>query len=194
MYKALGIKGVSVLAYRPESNSVVERMHRDLNAYLRAFVGENRDQWHTMIDFAMFSRNNQLSTSTGYPPSELVFGQKVIIPTILTRISPVYTYDSYAAELKYKLQRSWEIAGDNLQRRKIVNKDYYDAKYGAKEVELAINDPVYVIKHKRDKKLEMPYTDVFYVEKILSPVAIVVRNGAGKMFKVHKNYIKKAVV
>lgn len=42
------IKKVFTTAYHPQAN-LVERDHRTLNAYLRAFTTKNRDDWHELL-------------------------------------------------------------------------------------------------------------------------------------------------
>lgn len=77
----------------------------------------------------MFSYNTTIHTSTKFSPFELVFGYKANLPSSITK-SPdfKYTYDDYIDELTLKLQKSHEIARNNLLDSKEVNKKYYDRK------------------------------------------------------------------
>lgn len=54
--KLFAIKKILTTPYHAQSN-VVERQHKTLNAYLRAFTAENRGAWDELLPFAAFSMN-----------------------------------------------------------------------------------------------------------------------------------------
>lgn len=57
------------------------------------------------ITYAVFVINSSVNASTNYSPHELVSSNKLSLPTNLKRHpDPVYNYDDYVAQLKYKLQ------------------------------------------------------------------------------------------
>lgn len=60
-------------------------------------------------------------------PFELLFGVKPRIPSSLTSAPEYrYTYDSYHNQLQHRLQRSHEIARNNLIETKEKSKVRYD--------------------------------------------------------------------
>jgi hypothetical protein len=75
----------------------------------------------------MFSYNSSVDTSTKYTPHELVFGNKPELPSSITQTPEFkYTYDSYIDQLKLKLNKSHEIARENLIKCNQKSKTYYD--------------------------------------------------------------------
>lgn len=67
----------------------------------------------------MFTLNSTRNESTGYSPFELLYGHEAFIPTSLkNKPEPVYNYDNYLYELKYKLQEAHEFARKKSNRSK----------------------------------------------------------------------------
>lgn len=60
------IRKIFTTAYHPQAN-LVERVHRTLNAYLRAFTSKNKDNWHEILKFATFAYNNTIHTTIFSP-------------------------------------------------------------------------------------------------------------------------------
>lgn len=58
----LTIKKVFSSPYHPQSN-IVERKHRDLASFLRAYVNKSRDDWHKLVKFATFAYNNTVHSN-----------------------------------------------------------------------------------------------------------------------------------
>lgn len=69
-------------------------------------------------------------------------------------IDPIYNFDSYVNELKYRLQIAWRDAREKLGNSKINYKKYHDRKPYLREIK--VGDKVLVINHARKTKLE-PY-------------------------------------
>lgn len=102
--KLLKIKRIFTSPYHPQSNQV-ERFHKSLNNYLKAFVQSEPNRWCEYVDFAMFAYNNTHNTATGFSPFELVYGRVAKLPSEITnKRVPVYNYDNYAEELRLKLK------------------------------------------------------------------------------------------
>ena len=109
-------------AYHPQTIGGLERNHRCLNEYLRQFINEQLDDWDSWVQFYTFCYNTTPNTEHSFTPFELVFGNLVNYPQNLAnprKIDPIYNYDSYYAELKYKLQYVANKAKDLLIKSKI---------------------------------------------------------------------------
>lgn len=78
------IKKIFTTPYHPQAN-IVERAHRTLNSYLRAFTGKNKENWHELLKYATFSYNNAVHASTGFTPHELVHGFQLQVPSHLNK-------------------------------------------------------------------------------------------------------------
>lgn len=173
--KLLGIHKILTTPYNPKAN-LVERFHRSMGQFMRAFVREHPENWDEFIPFALHSYNNTPHTTTGYAPQELLFGFAAEIPTNLTRNpGPIYNYDSYISELRYRLQHSHKMARENLIKRNLGNKKFYDKKVN--EVDLKIGDCVNLLKQKKDHEFDRPYDGGWQITKILSPVSVEITKG-----------------
>lgn len=89
------IKKIFATPYHPQSN-IVERSHKTLNAYLRAFSDKYKEHWDELLKFGTFVYNNTVHSTTGYTPHELAHGFKIQIPNNLTRPKLSYNYDNLA--------------------------------------------------------------------------------------------------
>lgn len=141
--KLFKIKKINITAYHPQSNGALERSHHTLSEYLTHYVNLDQSDWDSWIDFAMFSYNTTPHSSTHYSPHELVFGNKPQLPSSITKsVEYKYTYDNYLDDLKLKLQKSNEIARNNIIDSKIKNKTYSDRK--SKPIDFKLGDMVYL--------------------------------------------------
>lgn len=77
--KLLKLNHVFCSPYNPKSN-VVERYHKTLGNYLRAYTEKQPMKWESLLPFASFSYNTSVSTATKYSPFEMVFGKKMLLP------------------------------------------------------------------------------------------------------------------
>lgn len=93
------IKKIFSTAYHPQAN-IVERTHRTINAYLRAFTTHNKDLWHKLLKYATFAYNNSVHITTGYTPHELAHGFKIRIPNHLTRQKITYNCTALTVHLE----------------------------------------------------------------------------------------------
>ena len=89
----------------PKSIGSLERSHKVLVDYLRAFCEKKYDSWSDWIDFAAFTYNTTPHSVTKYTPFELLYGRIANMPGVLQkRVEPLYNYKSYAKQIKYQLQ------------------------------------------------------------------------------------------
>lgn len=86
------IKLSKTTPYHPQAN-IVERQHRTLNAYLRAYTEEDRNQWDDRVKCATYTYNNTVHSTTGFTPHTLLYGFSIKIPTKLKQRKPMYNYD-----------------------------------------------------------------------------------------------------
>lgn len=189
--KLLKIKKFFTTPYRPQA-SICERLHKDLNAYLRTFVQNEQDQWHNCIDYAIYSHNTTPSTTTNYTPYELLFGHEPNLPIeILKRNVPIYNYDNYVSHLRSKLRNYHLLARELYEKRKYENKKNYDRHRLQKEVEFKVNDLVLVLDPKKKTKFGSIYLGPYRVTEICGPVTIKIKIG-NKITKIHTDRVKKA--
>ena len=69
-----GIKQKLSTAFHPQTNGQTERQNSRMEAYLRAFVNFEQNDWARHLPMAEFAYNNAKNASTGYTPFELNCG------------------------------------------------------------------------------------------------------------------------
>lgn len=189
--KLLKIKRILTTPYHPQSNQV-ERFHRSLSTYLKAFIQSEQEAWSRYLDYALFVYNNTFNSTTGFAPFELIYGRANEIPCEITSQKvPIYNYQNYVGELRSKLHSMHQLAMDNILKRKNENKRYHDSKAKTNLLSLNRNDLVLVLKAKRDFKFDQPYDGPYRVENVLSPVVVTIRKGK-KVVKIHTDRLKRA--
>ena len=67
----LGIKRRLSTAFYPQTDGETERQNSTMEAYLRAFVNFEQNDWAKLLPMAEFVYNNAKNTSTGHTPFEL---------------------------------------------------------------------------------------------------------------------------
>lgn len=184
--KLLQIKKIFTTPYHPQSN-IVERGHRTLNAYMRAFSSKNRDNWHILLRYAMFAYNNSIHSTTGYTPHELAHGFRIQIPNHLYKNKPIYNYDNLADLVRNNIANALELAKKHLYSQKLANKQAYDRN--AKTLEIKVGDQVLLRSQARTDKFQPVYEGPFEVIEAYDEY-VEIRKDNRKM-KVHKNLIKK---
>lgn len=155
--KLLGIKHYTTSGYHPETNGSIERQHSILKSIIRSNTMDNNvNDWPRYLPYAVFVINSQVNSSTGYTPHELIYGYKLDLPSNLKKSpDPLYTYDNYLHELKYKLQLMHSRAREQLLMSKETNKEYYDKK--SKKVSYKVGDKVLITNEQRKTKLLNPF-------------------------------------
>lgn len=194
--KLFKIKKINTTAYHPESNGALERSHHTLSEYLTHFINIDQSDCDSWLDFAMFSYNTTTHSSTKYSPYELVFGNKPDLPSSVTRpVEFKYTYDNYLDDLILKLQKSHELAKENIIQSKEKNKHYYDKK--SRNIEFNIGDSVYLENHQikkgNTKKFSKKYSGPYKIVKLNPPVNCTLKIN-NKNVRVHKNRLKHHIV
>ena len=183
----LGIKQINSTAYHHQTLGSLENTHKHLGAYLRIQVSKVPDVWSTWIPFWCFAFNNSVHTETKYTPYELVFGKNCNLPNnTLNAVDPMYNFDNYPIELKFRLQNAWKDARNNLIESKVKRKEKYDNKC-CNTRNYHFNDKV-MLKSEVGSKLEPLYRGPYKVIKEKPPnVTLKIDN---KLVEVHKNRIK----
>lgn len=189
--KLLRTKKFFTTPYRPQA-SICERLHRDLNAYLRTFVQKEQNQWHVFIDYAIYSHNTTPSTTTNFTPYELLFGHEPNLPIeILKRDIPVYNYENYVAQLRAKLRQYHLLAREFYEKRKMSNKINYDRGRRSSPIEYEVNDLVLLLDPKKKTKFGPLYLGPYRITEICGPVTVKIKIG-NRISKIHTDRLKKA--
>lgn len=188
--KLLRIKHTRTTPYHPQSNGAIERYHRTLGQYVRAYAEKEKENWHKYTAFFTFSYNNTIHSSTGYAPHTLVFGYDVELPTTIKNARPDYNYESYRHELLLQLKNAQKRAREMIVKRKEENKEHYDKK-ATDDLKLNKNDLVLLYNDTKKNKFDNNYSGPYRVEEVISRSVTKIRRG-NKSVIVHNDKLKLA--
>ena len=120
----------------------------------------------------------------------MAFGKKAKLPQDLrsSNIEPVYNYDAYYNEMKYKLKKSNEIARKNLIEQKLKRQD--SANVNVKPLDVKQGDAVY-LKNENRKKLDPVYIGPYTVVSFDTSNCTIMNKATNKLSTVHKNRLIK---
>lgn len=185
----LNIKHDMSTAYHHQSVGTVERNHREFDKYIRQFLEQNLGDWENYIAYFTFCYNIEKhgSNNYNYSPYELVFSRNVNLPSNITsnQIQPLYNFDNYVKEAKYRLQNAHMAARNFIEKLKIKNKTFYDKT--ANPLEIDIGDIVYLRQEPYNKLGTL--NKKFIVKSIEHPNVIIF--DGSKETIVHKNRLLK---
>lgn len=173
--------------YHHETLGTIERNHRVLNEYFRAYLTDNNWDEHLKNFTFCYNISFNASLQHNYTPYELVFARKCILPTELTdKIDPIYNVDNYIKVSKFYLQKAHEHARALIEKSKIRNKEYYDRK--SNPLNISVNDEILIQKEPYNK-LQNIYDGPHRVKEINGHNVTI--NINGKKITLHKNRIRK---
>ena len=116
-----GYKKTRTAAYRPQGNSVLERVHSTVHNMLAMYSNLASDNWAELLSFVQFAHNTAYSKTLEETPHYLVFGRPPRLP--VDNILGVPATDSpqnaleYSRRTVHNLQLAYELARRNLQER-----------------------------------------------------------------------------
>ncbi|KAK9752244.1 hypothetical protein QE152_g4345 [Popillia japonica] len=188
-HKHLGIAQLTSTAYHHQTLGSLENTHKHLGSYLRIQTAKFPYTWSTWIPYWCFSFNNTVHTATKYTPYELVFGQRCNLPTqLINNTDPIYNFEDYVNELKFRLQSAWQDAKYNLIESKMKRKERFDKHSSV--IRYKFNDKV-LLRDETGNKLQQLYKGPYKVIKEDTPnVTLKIKN---KLVKVHKDRVKKYI-
>ncbi len=78
--RLMGIKKTRTTPYHPQSDGMVERFNRTLEAQLAKFVDYHQRDWDKHIPFLLMAYRSAVHDSTGCSPAKLMFGHDLRLP------------------------------------------------------------------------------------------------------------------
>ena len=157
----LGIKRRLSTAFHPQTDGQTERQNSTMEAYLRAFVNFEQNDWARLLPMAEFAYNNAKNASTGYTPFELNCGYhpRVSYEEDLDPRSKSRT----AEELSSELRELMTVCQQKLRHAQELQKRGFDK--GVKPQSYAPGEKIWLsskyLKTKRNRKLEAKFFGPF---------------------------------
>lgn len=193
----LGIEKTRTTPGRPQSDGMVERACRSIQAMLSAYVSQNQKDWATYIPMLVLAYNSSVHDTTRCTPASLMLGRQLRLPIDLvlgipeTRISMCES--DYAYELEKQLIHMHDIARKHIQITSDGMKRYYDRNTNFKEHH--VGDPVWYFYLERkpgiSPKLTRNWKGPYVVTKKFSNILYQIQRGPrGKPKLVHYDKLK----
>lgn len=168
-----------------ETLGTIERNHRNVNEYLRAYLNDNN--WDILLHYFTFCYNTSPhgTFEYKYTPFEIIFGRKCNISEVLSEnIEPIYNVDDFVKISKYNLQIAQSAARKLIDKMKIRNKEFYDKK--ANPINVRVGDSV-ILRNEPYKKHGKKYAGPYTVTGVSHPNVTI--NIKDKQYTTHKNRI-----
>ena len=184
----LKIEHRTATPYHHQTLGMVERSHKTFNEYMRAYLNPERSDWDEWLKFFTYCYNTTPSSVHNYAPFELVYGKS---PTPLEFLStgktdPVYNFESYKNELRFRLQEAQKRASSLIDKAKLISKFYYDKN--SKTQTIKLNDKVF-LKDDAGHKLSSIFKGPYQVVELYENGNCKISCG-NKTTVVHKNRLK----
>ena len=80
MCSLLGVEKTRTTPLHPESDGMVERFNRTLEAQLSMFVDKNHRDWDMLVPLMTMAYRSAVHDTTGYTPARLLFGREMRLP------------------------------------------------------------------------------------------------------------------
>lgn len=184
--KILNIEKSNSTAYHPQTIGGLERNHRVLNAFIRSALEKSLFNWDRWLPYYCFAYNTTPNSVTNYTPFELMFGRVAGFRNskTFTDISPLYNFDSYAQEMRYRLQTAYERtkALIEVDKTKRVTRDVTTK---LNPIVLRVGDKVRLRTENRNK-LDPFYEGPYLVKALDNNNNVTISKGR-KDTTVHKN-------
>ena len=196
--RLLGITQSTTTPFHPMCNGLVEKYNGTLKKALSRLCTEQPRQWHRFINPVLFAYREVPQESTKFAPFELLYGRSVRGP--MNILKQLWTKDigeeevrssyQYVMELRERLEETWKLAQQELEKAQRKQKFYYDR--GVKARKLKPGDKVLVLLPTESNKLLMQWKGPY---EIISAVGIndyKVRMGR-KEKTLHINLLKRYI-
>ena len=193
--RLLSIRRLTTTPYHPMCNGLVESFNGQLKQMLKRLCAERPKDWDKYLNPVLFAYRDAPQESLGFSPFELVYGRSVrgplaILKELWTKEIPdeeVKTTYQYVVDLRERLERTCEVAYDNLKKSAGRYKKYFDQK--AKPKDLQVGSKVLVLLPTKRNKLLLqwrgPYEIVQKVGSLDYRICI-----KGKLKTFHANMLK----
>ena len=156
-FQRAGIKLTFTPTYNPQPNSV-ERVHRDLNAMLRALCHQHAADWEEVLPAALLALRSAVHESTGVTPFACVYGREPATPLDVLCHFPgaPMAANNYVRRLEDHQFKAHHFVQTQLARA--IQRS--SRRYGNERDAIQVGEKVWLFTSKpsADRKLAIPYT------------------------------------
>jgi len=167
--RLLFLTQLTTTLYHPQCNGLVKPFNGTLKTVLKRMCAKKPKDWDRYLDALLFAYRKAPQKSLGFAPFELLYRRSVNGPLqILLQLwtkeqsdPDVCTTYEYVVDLWSRLQKTWDLALDELRRKQVSQKRQFD--YRAKPRSFTAGDQVLVLLPTSDNKLLMQWKGPFEV-------------------------------
>ena len=192
----LGVKKTRTVAFRPQSDGLVERLNRTIGTMIAAFVNENQRTWDKDLQVLMMAYRSTPHESTKLTPNEMMLGREVSLPLdVQIGLAPemeIKEEHEYVDDLRLRLENAYSTARENLGESAKRQKHYYDLK--TIDEKYKAGDLVWLVNKSRRKgrcpKLQKKWLGPAVVEEAVNDVTYKIRVTKTESRVVHYDHLK----
>ncbi|GFX31590.1 retrovirus-related Pol polyprotein from transposon 412 [Trichonephila clavipes] len=176
----LGIDKTKTTPLHPQSDGMVERFNRTILNNLSLIVSKNQQDWDQKVPLFLLAYRSAVHETTGYSPSQMLFGRDLRLPCDLLFGRPPDTPSSpeeYVQNLQARFEDVHNLARERINLRTEKMKTRYDTK--ATGHQFKEGDKVWFYNPTRRKglspKLQSHWDGPYTILKIINDVVIRIR-------------------
>ena len=178
-----GIRSRMSTAFHPQTDGQTERLNQTIEAYLRAFVSREQNDWVRLLPMAEFAYNNSTTTGIGMSPFYANYGfhPMAMDPASTEPLNPASkVYAHWMHTVHDEFRKGLEEAQERMRR-------YTDPKRKnppAYQVgDLVMRSGCNIKTRRPSRKLDHKNHGPFQIEEIVSPLAV--RLTLPRKWKIH---------
>ena len=137
LMRFLGINKVRTTAYRPQANSLAEKIHLTLNSMMAKVVSEHQKDWCMYLPYVAFSYNATVHSATGFTPNFIMFGRELhwrvdLLLGASHETQEEHPLPEYVAEVQDRIEYAHSLVRENLRKNAVTMKTWYDRRVSPK--------------------------------------------------------------
>jgi len=184
--RLLGIRPRMSTVFHPQTDGQREQLNQTIEAYLRAFVSKEHDDWVRLLPMAEFVYNNSTTTGNGMSPFYAYYGfhPAAMDPATMEPLNPASQVYAHWMHTVYDESRR---GLENVQERMHRYTDPARKEPPAYQVgDLVMLNGRNIKTRRPSKKLDHKNHGPFQIEKIISPLAVCLT--LPRKWKIHKAF------
>ncbi|XP_033099549.1 uncharacterized protein LOC117103147 [Anneissia japonica] len=194
--RLLSFRQMTTTPYHPSCNGLVERFNGTLKRMLMRMCEEKPQDWDRYLNPLLFAYREAPQESTRFSPFELLYGRTVRGPLCILKElwsgevgeSETKTTYQYVLDLRERLEKTCDLAQQELTKSQKKYKGYYDRKTRPRQYQ--VGDEVLLLLPTDKNKLLMHWKGPFPITKKVGVMDYTINLGTReKTF--HANLLKK---
>ena len=136
MCHLLGIKKTRTTPFHPQSDGMVERFNRTLEAQLSKFVSDHQRDWNQLVPLLLMAYRTSVHETTGQTPARLMLGRDLRLPVdlLIGRPELEHTKSGFATKLQGQLETIHQFTRNHLKVQSDRMKEYYDQNLVGRDI------------------------------------------------------------